>query len=83
MEHSLHLTAKHFVKSITPLSCKNSDSPMVHTGDPASDYDSDDDDDENLDSGDSLWKAIALVKQVRILSPCCCVFRTHTKITDP
>ena len=61
MEHSLHLAAKHFVESITPLSRNTGD-----TSGGASDDDCDDDDDDDLDSGDSLGKAIALVKQVRI-----------------
>ena len=53
MEHSLHLTAKHFVQAITPAS---SDSEG------ASDSDNNDDDDDNqrLDSGDSLAKVVLL-----------------------
>ena len=61
MEHLLHLTAKHFVKSITPLSCNTGD-----TSEGASDDDCDNNSNNNLNSGDSLGKAIALVKQVRI-----------------
>ena len=60
MEHWLHLAAKHFVESITPLSCNTDD-----TSGGASDDDCDNNNDD-LDSGDSLGKAIALVKQVRI-----------------
>jgi hypothetical protein len=64
MEHSLHLAAKHFVESITPFSHQADDNSG---GDPALNNDSESDGDEDLDTGDSLGKAIALVKQVTIL----------------
>jgi hypothetical protein len=77
----LHLAAKHFIESITPLSQNDPDTPGAHTGDPASDNDSNNDE-ETLDSGDLLGKAIALVKQVKMLSLHKHIFHTHTSITD-
>jgi hypothetical protein len=65
MEHSLHLTAKHFVESITPPSRDTCD---TSGGDPASDDDGNEDD-EDIESSDSLGKAISFVKQVRIPLP--------------
>jgi hypothetical protein len=66
MEHSLHLAAKHFVQTIAlhfGKKCANSGADTE--GDPTSDNDEDSDsEDENIDGGDSLGKAIALVKQV-------------------
>lgn len=64
MEHSLHLAAKHFVESIAPGLSKQHDTFGTDTdGVLAEDDDGDDDD---MDVVDSLGKAIALVKQVRI-----------------
>ena len=74
MEHSLHLAAKHFVQAVAPH-CKKrgasaTDSDGEDNGDNGDDEDGneddddDDDDDEVIDAGDSLGKAIALVKQV-------------------
>jgi hypothetical protein len=66
MEHSLHLTAKHFVQTIAPPSSKtHATSGADSEGEAVSD--DDDDEDDGLDSGDSLAKAIALVKQVGFL----------------
>jgi hypothetical protein len=65
MEHSLHLAAKHFVETIAPHHKKHGTSAGDNEGDSASDGgEDDDDDDEAIDAGDSLGKAIALVKQV-------------------
>jgi len=68
MEHSLHLVAKHFIKTIAPCSRKrgpSGGSASDSDNDPASDSDQDDnEDDEDIPVGDSLGKAIALVKQV-------------------
>ena len=64
MEHALHLAAKHFVQTIAPHHKKHGTS-AGDDGDAASDSDKDDDgDDEAINAGDSLGKAIALVKQV-------------------
>ena len=60
IEHSLHLTTKHFVKSITPLPCDTCD---TSGGDCASD-DNCNKDDEDIDSSDLLRKVIAFMKQV-------------------
>jgi hypothetical protein len=62
MEHSLHLAAKHFVQTIAPHHKKRGTSG-ADEGDSASDGE-DDGDDVAIDAGDSLGKAIALVKQV-------------------
>ena len=56
----LHLTAKHFIKSITPLPHNTCD---TSGGDHASDDDGNKDD-EDIDSSDSLRKAITFMKQV-------------------
>jgi hypothetical protein len=66
MEHSLHLAAKHFVQTITPRSSKKHGAPGgEYESDPASDGDDDDNNDNGaVDAGNSLGKAIALVKQV-------------------
>lgn len=60
MEHSLHLAAKHFVKSITPPSRDTCD---TSGGDPASDDDGNKDD-EDIESSDSLGKVISFMKQI-------------------
>jgi hypothetical protein len=68
MEHSLHLAAKHFVQTIAPCSSKKRGAPGgEYESDPAldgDDNDNNDDDDGAMDAGNSLGKAIALVKQV-------------------
>jgi hypothetical protein len=64
MEHSLHLVAKHFVQTIAPLRKKCGTSDADEEGDSASDGEDNNGNDEDIDSGDSLGKAIALVKQV-------------------
>src|ERR1700761_940856 len=65
MEHSLHLAAKHFVQTIAPHHTKHNASTGDDEGDSASDGGEDNDNDnEAVDAGDSLGKAIALVKQV-------------------
>jgi hypothetical protein len=56
MEHSLHLAAKHFVQAIMPASSYSKGALDSNNND-------DNDDNQCLDSGDSLAKAIALVKQ--------------------
>lgn len=71
MEYSLHLAVKHFVESITPLSSETCDA----LGDES-------DNEEDLGSGDSLGKAIALVKQVHFLFLCELIFPTHAGTTD-
>lgn len=65
MEHSLHLAAKHFVQTIVPHHQKKGTTAADSEDDSASDGGEDDDHDgEAVDAGDSLGKAIALVKQV-------------------
>ena len=70
MEHSLHLAAKHFVETIGPPSSKKRADLECEAA--SEDDDDDDDDDEDLDlaAGNSLAKAIALVKQVCLLGYC-------------
>ena len=71
MEHSLHLAAKHFVQAVAPH-CKKRGASATgldgeddgDNGDNEDDNEDDDDDDKVIDTGDSLGKAIALVKQV-------------------
>ena len=71
MEHSLHLAAKHFVQTITPHHKKTGTAGADSEDDSASDGGGDDDgDDEAIDTGDSLGKAIAFVKQVgHVITP--------------
>jgi hypothetical protein len=61
MEHSLHIAAKHFVETVAPTS-STSIRQNAGTGSDKSDSESDDLDD--FTAGDSLGKALALVKQV-------------------
>ena len=66
MEHSLHLAAKYFVQTIAPH-CKKARTSGAddEDSDAASDDGGDDDgNSEAIDMGDSLGKAIALIKQV-------------------
>jgi hypothetical protein len=60
MEHALHLAAKHFIQKAAPNLASD---PSIPTN-LDSDSDSDSDRDQVLDPGDSLGKALALVKQV-------------------
>jgi hypothetical protein len=74
MEHSLHLAAKHFVQTIGPPSSKKhaalgADLECEAVLDDDNDNE-DDDEDLDLAAGDSLAKAIALVKQVCFLCYC-------------
>lgn len=62
MEHSLHLAAKHFVQTIALHHTKHN--TLVGDDEVDSASDGDEDDNEAVDAGDSLGKAIALVKQV-------------------
>ncbi len=68
MEHSLHIAAKHFVETVAPAS--SSFRQPAFAGN-----ESDSDDLDDLTSGDSLGKALALIKQVsfpfKILPPGC------------
>jgi hypothetical protein len=65
MEHSLHLAAKHFVQTVAPHHKKQGTSAGDSEGDSDSDGGEDDNDNSKaIDAGDSLGKAIALVKQV-------------------
>jgi hypothetical protein len=84
MEHSLHLTAKHFVQSIVPH-FRGAISGADLEGDAASDNDGNGGDDNNsaeedesVNNGDSLGKAIALVKQVSFSVKYCLVVHTYT-----
>jgi hypothetical protein len=54
MEHSLHIAVKHLIESLAPCYSKKAD-----VGE-----DSNTNDDNNLEAGDALGKALALVKQV-------------------
>ena len=58
MEHSLHIAAKHFVETVAPASSSSFRQPAFGGNE------SDSDDLDDLTSGDSLGKALALVKQV-------------------
>jgi hypothetical protein len=69
MEHSLHLAAKHFVQTIAPPSSKTHATSGADSEGEAAVSDDDDDEDDGLGSGDSLAKAITLVKQVGFLYP--------------
>jgi hypothetical protein len=84
MEHSLHLAAKHFVQTIAPHSSRKADNPGTDTEDDhVSDNGEDDDDDgDDVDAGDSLGKAIALVKQVSFSRPYCYIFCINECATD-
>lgn len=62
MEHSLHLAAKHFVQTIAPDFSSTANKPD-NAGLNTNEADNESDDDA-FDSGDSLGKANALVKQV-------------------
>ncbi len=66
MEHSLHIVAKHFIEKINLGShCNN----FGNLGEDAGTNNDDRSDSEDFDSGDSLGKAIALVKQVSLSLP--------------
>lgn len=68
MEHSLHLAAKHLVQKVAPRTSKKGDTGLNSEDGGISDADEDNEDgDDDLDAGDSLGKAIALVKQVSCL----------------
>jgi hypothetical protein len=60
MEHSLHIATKHFIESISPRSRKKANNEDVGE-------DSNSEDEDELEAGDSLGKALALVKQVSFL----------------
>ncbi|KAF8264610.1 hypothetical protein EI94DRAFT_1805593 [Lactarius quietus] len=66
MEHSLHLAAKHFVKTIVPSFSKQHGTSDINTEDVhvEDDEDASDDDSDDFDAADSLGKAITLVKQI-------------------
>jgi hypothetical protein len=61
MEHSLHIAAKHFVETVAPTS---STSIRQNAGTGSDESDSESDDLDDFTAGDSLGKALALVKQV-------------------
>ena len=69
MEHSLHLTAKHFVETIAPGFSKQHGTSDINTEGVyvVDDEDISDDGFDNFNAADSHGKAIALVKQVRLL----------------
>jgi hypothetical protein len=84
MEHSLHLAAKHFVQAIAPhFGKKCATSGTDAEGDTAEDNDNDEDSDgEEIDSRDSLGKAVALVKQVCFsVAALLTYFRANTRHT--
>jgi hypothetical protein len=60
MEHSLHISTKHFVKSLTPHSTKKANNKDVGE-------DSNSEDEDELEAGNLLGKALALVKQLSFL----------------
>ena len=65
MEHSLHLTAKHFMESIAPGLGKQHGTFDTDTeGVLAEDGNGNNGNDDNIDTVDLLGKAMALVKQV-------------------
>ena len=65
MEHSLHVAVKHFVEKLAPHSRKKGNVGSNYE-DIGEDSNTDDDDDD-LEPGDSLGKTLALVKQVSSL----------------
>jgi len=65
MEHAIHLAAKHFVNEIAPSSNVITSKDSV-----VDDTENDEDGDFEFTTGDTLGKAIALVKQVRHFSTC-------------
>ena len=76
MEHSLHLVAKHFVETIASGFSKQHGTSDINTKGIYVEDDEDISDDgfDNFNAADSLGKAIALVKQVRLSvkqSSCC------------
>jgi hypothetical protein len=83
MEHSLHLAVKHFVQTIAPHH-KMKGSTDTDSGDDCAsnggEDNSDDDNDDTIDAGDSLGKAIALVKQASCTTPPRFPIRTY--VTD-
>jgi hypothetical protein len=60
MEHSLHIAAKHFVETVAPASAAS----IRQNAGGGDESDSESDDLADLAAGDSLGKALALVKQV-------------------
>lgn len=63
MEHLLHLVVKHFVQTIAPHHKKKGTSAVNSEDDSTSDGGGDDDgNDKAIDAGDSLGKAITLIK---------------------
>jgi hypothetical protein len=64
MEHSLHVAVKHFVEKLAPHSRKKAN---VGSDNEDAGEDSNTDDNDDLEPGDSLGKALALVKQVSSL----------------
>jgi len=67
MEHSLHVAAKHFVETVAPTS----PSSIRKNGGAGDESGSESDDLDDLNVGDSLGKALALVKQVSSHSKHC------------
>ena len=69
MEHSLHLVAKLFVETIVPGFSKQHSTSAINTkgNHVEDDKDNSNDENDNFDAANSLGKAIALVKQVRLL----------------
>ena len=73
MEHSVHLGAGHFVNGISPTSMskvvkKVQSISHRNSDDGGGDDDDDDDDDDEFDTGDSVGKALGLIKQVDTLT---------------
>jgi hypothetical protein len=67
MEHSLHVAAKHFVETVAPTS-----SSSIRKNRGAGDESGSESDDlDDLNAGDSLGKALALVNQVSSHSKYC------------
>ena len=68
MEHLLHLAVKHFVQTIAPHSHKKCgaacDEYKSNSASDGNDNNDNDNDDHAVDVGNSLGKAIALVKQI-------------------
>jgi hypothetical protein len=83
MEHSLHLAAKHFVQTVAPRWTRKGTISGADNEDqtPGADEDEEDNEDDAIEAGDSLGKAIALVKQVSYVLYVCSVLNTY--LTDP
>jgi hypothetical protein len=66
MEHSLHLSYRHFIEAVAPPPPFKFTGVAIHGQEMAPDDGDDDDSDAEFDVSDALRKALVLVKQVTI-----------------